>query len=67
VGTIHLVTRFPKIEPGDLADFEQIVAEMVTVMRAEAGVLAYDWYFNPRRNGLCGARDLPTFHLFQGR
>ena len=46
MATIHLVARFPKIEPGDLAEFKQIVAEMVTVTRSEAGVLEYDWYFS---------------------
>jgi hypothetical protein len=36
------VARFPKIELGDLAEFKQIVAEMMTETRAESGVLAYD-------------------------
>jgi quinol monooxygenase YgiN len=56
VGTIHLVAQFPKIAPGDLAEFKQIVAEMVTITRAESGVLAYDWYFSPDET-ICVVRE----------
>ena len=42
---IQITATFPKIAPGDLAEFKRLAAEALEVTKAEEGTLQYDWFF----------------------
>ena len=43
---IQVSAVFPKIAPGDLAEFKRVAAQVLELTIPEPGVVGYDWFFN---------------------
>ena len=43
---IQTTVTFPKIAPGDLAEFKRLAAQALELVKGEAAVLQYDWCFS---------------------
>lgn len=43
---IQITATFPKIAPGDLAEFKRLAAQALEITKGEAAALQYDWFFN---------------------
>jgi quinol monooxygenase YgiN len=46
VDRIHVITTFPKIPEGNIAEFKKVAARALELAKAEAGVVEYDWFLN---------------------
>ena len=43
---IQVTATFPKIAPGDLAEFKRLAAQAHELATGEAGTFQYDWFFS---------------------
>jgi len=46
VEQIQVTATFPKIAPGDLAEFKRLAGQALELTKGEAGTLQYDWFFS---------------------